>query len=75
MNQNNGKPASDTSPSKRANQPMQPLSTQGLLIVFAALAVAVVLGWLLLNKLVSMSQDEDCALAQRYNCGAIVVPR
>ncbi len=41
----------------------------------AALAIALVLGYLLLNKLVDMSQEEDCALAHRYNCGAVEVPR
>jgi hypothetical protein len=29
----------------------------------------------LLNKLLDISQEEDCALAHRYNCGAIEVPR
>jgi hypothetical protein len=30
---------------------------------------------LLLSKLIDMSQEEDCALAHRYNCGAVEVPR
>jgi hypothetical protein len=34
-----------------------------------------VLGYLLLSKLVNISQEEDCALAHRYNCGAVEVPR
>jgi hypothetical protein len=51
------------------------LSTRGLLIVFAGLAIALVLGYLLLNKLIDISQEEDCALAHRYNCGAVEVPR
>jgi hypothetical protein len=51
------------------------VSNRGLAIVFAALAVALVLGYLLLNKLVDISQEEDCALARRYNCGAVEVPR
>jgi hypothetical protein len=37
--------------------------------------MALVLGYLLLNKLIDMSQQEDCALAHRYNCGAVEVPR
>jgi hypothetical protein len=53
----------------------QHLSTQGLVIVFAALAVALVLGYLLVNKLADMSQEEDCALGRRYNCAAVEVPR
>ena len=53
----------------------QYLSTRGLAIVFAGIAIALVLGYLLLNKLVNISQEEDCALAHRYNCGAVEVPR
>jgi len=53
----------------------QYLSTRGLVIVLAGLAIALVLGYLLLNKLIDMSQEEDCALAHRYNCGAVEVPR
>jgi hypothetical protein len=51
------------------------LSTRGLVIVVAAIAIALVLGYLLLNKLVDISQEEDCALAHRYNCAAVEVPR
>ena len=39
-------------------------------MVFVALAAALVLGYLLLSKLADMSQQEDCALAHRRNCGA-----
>jgi hypothetical protein len=62
-------------PSKPGNEEAQYLSTRGLLIVLGTLAVAFVLGYLLLNKLISISQEEDCALARRYNCGAVEVPR
>jgi hypothetical protein len=68
------RPASPAAPGKPA-EPGQYLSTRGLVIVFAGLALALVLGYLLLNKLVDMSQEEDCALAHRYNCGAVEVPR
>jgi hypothetical protein len=51
------------------------LSTRGLVVVLAAIAMALVLGYLLLNKLVDISQEEDCALARRYNCAPIEVPR
>jgi hypothetical protein len=44
------------------------VSTCELVLIFAALAVALVLGYLFLNKLVDMSQEEDCALAHRHNC-------
>lgn len=69
MKQEDGRPAL---PRDEANSH---LSTRGLLIVFATLAVALVLGYLLLSKLIDMSQEEDCALAHRYNCGAVEVPR
>jgi len=51
------------------------LSTRGLVIVVAAIATALLLGYLLLNKLVDISQEEDCALARRYNCAPVEVPR
>jgi hypothetical protein len=57
------------------DEPGQHLSTRGLVIVVAGLAIALVAGYLLLNKLVDISQEEDCALAHRYNCGAVEVPR
>jgi hypothetical protein len=72
MKQEGGRPASPARPGNEANSH---LSTRGLLIVFATLTVALVLGYLLLSKLIDMSQEEDCALAHRYNCGAVEVPR
>jgi len=53
---------------------MRPVSNRGLAIFFALLITALVLGYLFLNKLVDMSQEEDCALGHRYNCGAVVAP-
>ena len=75
MSQEDGKPRSPIEPRNAAHETGQHLSTRGLMIVFATLAVALVLGYLLLNKLVDMSQEEDCALAHRYNCGAVEMPR
>jgi hypothetical protein len=40
----------------------------------AFLALALVLGYLFLNKLVQISQEEDCGLAHRRNCGAVESP-
>jgi hypothetical protein len=73
MNQEHGQPPAN--PSRPGQESSQHLSTRGLFIVFAGLAAALVLGYLLVNKLVDMSQEEDCALAHRYNCGAVDVPR
>jgi hypothetical protein len=75
MKQEGSPPASPITPAPHAEGSTAHLSTRGLVLVFAALAVAMVLGYLLLDKLVSISQEEDCALANRYNCGAVEVPR
>jgi hypothetical protein len=74
MNHEGGQPTPEVKPVKPAAE-TQYLSTRGLLIVFGGLAVALVLGYLLVNKLVDISQEEDCALGHRYNCGAVEVPR
>jgi hypothetical protein len=52
----------------------RPVSNRGLAIFFAMLITALVLGYLFLNKLADISQEEDCALGNRYNCGAVVAP-
>ena len=62
------------SPTRGSGPESQPISNTGLTLFFAALAVALVLGYLFINKLVDISQEEDCALAHRYNCGAVEVP-
>jgi hypothetical protein len=75
MKQEGPRPALPAEPGKAAAEAGQYLSTRGLLIVFAGLAIALVAGYLLLSKLIDISQEEDCALAHRYNCGAVEVPR
>lgn len=72
-NQEPGQPPAR--PLRPSQENTQYLSTRGLIIVFAGLAAALVLGYLFVNKLTDMSQEEDCALAHRYNCGAVEVPR
>ncbi len=62
------------SPKRHDEEATRPVSNRGLAIFFAMLITALVLGYLFLNKLVDMSQEEDCALGHRYNCGAIVAP-
>lgn len=74
-NQEGGHETPLPTPARSDSEGARHLSTRGLVIVFASLAAALVLGYLLLNKLVDMSQEEDCALAHRYNCGAVEVPR
>ena len=61
--------------SQREDDPgAQPVSNRTLAIFFVALAIALVLGYLLLSKLVDISQEEDCALAHRRDCGASLMP-
>ena len=66
---NIGKP-----PKRRHGNATPPVSDRGVTIFFAMLIAAIVLGYLLVNKLADMSQEEDCALGNRYNCGAVVAP-
>jgi hypothetical protein len=51
-----------------------PISNRRLAMYVVALAIALVLGYLFLSKLVDISQQEDCALAHRRNCGASTNP-
>jgi len=53
----------------RDDRNLRPISDRGITIYAAILVAALVLGYLLLNKLADMSSDEDCALAHRRNCG------
>jgi|HubBroStandDraft_4_1064222.scaffolds.fasta_scaffold407155_1 hypothetical protein len=62
------------SPARGSSAEPLPVSGRMLALFFAALAVALVVGYLFLNKLVDISREEDCALAHRYNCGAVEVP-
>jgi hypothetical protein len=67
------KPAGDrpTPPiesSKAGDDDTRYVSNTGLVIILAGLAAALVLGWLLLNKLVDMSREEDCMLSRNRNC-------
>ena len=68
-------PAPSSAPSRTSDEGSPPLSSRGLAIVLGALAIALVLGYLFFNKLADMSQEEDCALGHRYNCGAVEINR
>jgi hypothetical protein len=61
-------------PGRRDDDLARPVSDRGVAIFFTMLIAALVLGYLFLNKLADMSQEEDCALGNRYNCGAVVAP-
>jgi hypothetical protein len=46
----------------------QTLSGREILIVMTVIALAVVGGYFFLMKLIDVSQQDDCVLAQRRNC-------
>jgi hypothetical protein len=64
-----------SAPLRRDDPRLQPVSDRGLAIFIAALAAALVIGYLLVNKLADMSREEDCALAHRKNCGEVELSR
>jgi hypothetical protein len=47
---------------------VRPIPDSVLAIFLAVLAVALVLGYLFLNKMVDISRQGDCMLAHRTNC-------
>ena len=73
MNHQGGGDRPPPTSARSGNEGARHLSTRGLLVALAGIAAALVFGYLLLNKLVDMSQEEDCTLAHRYNCGAVEV--
>jgi hypothetical protein len=64
----------DPSTEHRLDQRLRPVSDRALTIFLAALATALVLGYLFLNKLIDISRQEDCMLAHRRDCGAATSP-
>ncbi|WP_036048965.1 hypothetical protein [Bradyrhizobium sp. Tv2a-2] len=61
-------------PPDRGDGDTPPISNRRLAMYVVALVIALVLGYLFLSKLVDISQEEDCALAHRRNCGASTNP-
>jgi hypothetical protein len=63
---------SDEPSNRNSNQSYdsRPIPDAVLAMFLAILAVALVLGYLFLNKMVDISRQEDCALAHRNNCAA-----
>jgi len=55
-------------PRRNGEEGPRPVSDRGLAVFIVILAVALGLGYLFVNKLADMSQQEDCALARRHNC-------
>jgi hypothetical protein len=49
-------------------------SGAAILVVLTITAVVCVLGYLFLMKLVGISREEDCALANRRDCAPIEAP-
>jgi hypothetical protein len=47
-----------------------PLSDAMVALMMAILAIALLLGYLFVNKLADISHEEDCMLAHRKNCAA-----
>jgi hypothetical protein len=69
MKDERGAPAPSGEPSHHSYD-SRPIPDRLLAIFLAVLVVALVLGYLFLNKLVDISGQEDCVLAHRKNCAA-----
>jgi hypothetical protein len=52
----------------------RPIPDALLAIFIGVLATVLVLGYLFLNKLVAISQEDDCILGHRANCAATQSP-
>ena len=52
----------------------RPIPDRLLAIFLGVLAMALVLGYLFLNKMVDISRQEDCLLGHRGNCAATASP-
>jgi hypothetical protein len=61
-------------PGRGNGRDSRPVSDAVLAIFIAALTIALVLGYLFLNKLVDISRQEDCMLSRGKNCAAIELP-
>jgi hypothetical protein len=73
MKDESGPPAPSVEPSHRGYD-SRPIPDRLLAIFLAVLVVALVLGYLFVNKLAQISSEEDCALAHRRNRGASELP-
>jgi hypothetical protein len=79
-NRKGGSMMDESDPSRPSGEPShrnydsRPIPDGMLAVFVAGLVVALVLGYLFLNKLVDISREEDCALAHRKNCAASESP-
>jgi hypothetical protein len=73
MKDESGPPAPSVEPPHRGYD-SRPIPDRLLGIFLAVLVVALVIGYLFVNKLAEISTEEDCALAHRKNCAAVDVP-
>jgi len=67
-------PNDDKLPPRNDDGGAQPIPGRAIAAFFLILATALVLGYLLLNKLVDISREEDCILAHRKDCAASMSP-
>jgi type VI protein secretion system component VasF len=72
--QSGGAAPSGEPPDRNNERNSRPVSDAMLAIFLAALAAALVLGYLFLNRLVDISRQEDCMLSRSRNCAAIELP-
>jgi hypothetical protein len=68
-----GAPAPSGKPSHRGYDE-RPIPDALLAIFLGVLATALVLGYLFLNKMVAISQQDDCILGHRGNCATTQSP-
>jgi hypothetical protein len=66
--QNGGSGPSEEPSSLGHEDSSRPIPGGVLAVIVAMLAVALVLGYLFVNKLADISNQEDCVLAHRRNC-------
>ena len=67
-------PTSGAPADRGLHEEPRPVSNQTLAVFFAALAAALVLGYIFLNKLADISREEDCMLSRAKNCAATELP-
>jgi len=72
--QNRSEPRSKEPPHYSDHPHLRPVSDRMLAIFLGALAIALMLGYFLLNKLVDISRQEDCMLSHSKSCAAVALP-